>query len=334
MSKTKIAINGFGRIGRQFFKIAFEKEELEIVAINDLADINNLAYLLKFDSVYGEYDKKVDAKEGNLIVDGKKIKYLSEKNPGDLPWKEMEIDVVVESTGFFTSYEKAKPHLEAGAKRVVISAGTKDNKTPVCTPNLNEEEAKKEKISSNASCTTNAVTPVAAVMLENLGIEYSMLNTIHGYTSSQNLVDGPGGDFRRGRAGALNITPTSTGSAVYTQKVISEMKEKFDGIAMRVPIPAGSILDFTFLSKKETSVEEVNNILKKESKKEEWKGILEVTEEPIVSSDIVKKPYGSLVDLDFTRVVGGKLVKILSWYDNEWGYASMLARHVINVTRK
>ncbi len=333
MSKTKIAINGFGRIGRQFFKIAFDKEELDIVAVNDLGNIENLAYLLKNDSVYRKYNKEVKTDKNNLIVDDKKIKYLSEPEPSNLPWEKLGVDIVVESTGHFASYKKSKSHLDAGAKRVVISAGTKDDKTPICTPNINEEAAKEEKISSNASCTTNAITPVAAVMLENLGIKYSMLNTIHGYTASQNLVDGPGGDFRRGRAGALNITPTSTGSAIYTQKVIPEMEGKFDGIAMRVPIPAGSILDFTFLAEKETSVEEVNNILKKEAQKSEWKDILAITEEPIVSTDVLQKPYGSLVDLDFTRVVGGKLVKILSWYDNEWGYASMMVRHIMNLIK-
>jgi len=333
MSKTKIAINGFGRIGRQFFKIASEKEELDIVAVNDLGDLQNLAYLLKNDSVYRNFNKEVTTKNGNLVVDGKEIEYLSERNPGDLPWDELDVDIVVESTGHFTSYEKAKPHLEAGAKRVVISAGAKDSKTPICTPNVNEEAAKKEKISSNASCTTNAITPVAAVMLENLGIKYSMLNTIHGYTASQNLVDGPSSDFRRGRAAALNITPTSTGSAIYTSEALPEMEGKFDGIAMRVPIPAGSILDFTFLSEKETTVEEVNKILKEASQKPEWKGILGVTEEPMVSSDVLQEPYGSLVDLDFTRVVGGKLVKILSWYDNEWGYASMMVRHIMNLIK-
>jgi len=334
--KTKIAINGFGRIGRQFFKIAFERPELEIVAFNDLGDLNNLAYLLEFDSVYGNYDKKVEVKDGNLVVDGKTIKYVSEPDPSKLPWKDLDIDVVIESTGRFASYEKAKAHLGAGAKRVVLSAPAHDEgETITATPNVNEAALARSKITTNASCTTNAITPVAAVMIVRPGIKYSLLNTVHGYTAEQNLVDGPmpklHKDYRRGRAAAWNIVPTTSGAAIATAKAIPGMKDKFDGMALRVPVAGGSILDFTFIAERKTSVEEINNIFTEESKKSEWKGILTVTDKPLVSSDILKNPHGAIIDLNLTRVVGGELVKVMVWYDNEWGYASMLVRHVISL---
>lgn len=332
MKKIKIAINGFGRIGRQFFKIAFERPELEIVALNDLGDLNNLAYLLEFDSVYGNYDKKVEVKNGNLVVDGKSIKYISEPDPLKLPWEDLDIDVVIESTGRFTSYEKAKAHLDAGAKRVALSAPAHDEgETVTVTPNVNEVALARSKITTNASCTTNAVTPVAAVMSIKPGIRYSLLNTIHGYTSTQSLVDSPGKDFRKGRSAAQNIVPTTTGAAIATAKAIPGMKDKFDGIALRVPVATGSILDFTFIAEIKTSVEEINSIFIEEAKKPEWQGILSVTDKPLVSSDIIKNPHGAIVDLALTRVVGGELVKVMIWYDNEWGYANMLVRHVISL---
>jgi len=331
--KLRISINGFGRIGRQFFKIAFERTDLEIVAFNDLGDLNNLAYLLEFDSVYGHYDKTVEIQDGNLVVGGKTIKYISESEPAKLPWKDLDIDIVVESTGRFTSYEKAKAHLDAGAKRVVLSAPAHDEgETITVTPNVNEEAMARSKITTNASCTTNAVTPVAAVMIVKPGVKYSLLNTIHGYTSSQNLVDGPNKkDPRRGRAAAWNIVPSTTGAAIATAKAVPGMKDKFDGLALRVPVASGSILDFTFISERKTSVDEINNIFIEESKKPEWQGILTVTDKPLVSSDILKNTHGAIVDLNLTRVVGGELVKVMVWYDNEWGYASMLARHVVSL---
>lgn len=336
MKKIKIAINGFGRIGRQVFKIAFERPELEILALNDLGDLNNLAYLLEFDSVYGNYDKKVEISNGNLVVDGKTIKYISEPDPAKLPWKDLGIDVVIESTGRFTSYDKAKAHLDAGAKRVALSAPAHDeSETITATPNVNEAALAKSKITTNASCTTNAITPVAAVMIVRPGVKYSLLNTVHGYTAEQNLVDGPmpklHKDFRRGRAAAWNIVPTTSGAAIATAKAIPGMKDKFDGIALRVPVTSGSILDFTFIAENKTSVEEINDIFIEESKKPEWKGILTVTDKPLVSSDILKNPHGAIVDLNLTRVVGGELVKVMVWYDNEWGYASMLVRHVMSL---
>ena len=330
--KIKIAINGFGRIGRQFFKVAVESSEVEIVAVNDLGNLDNLAYLLEFDSVYGNYDKKVETKKDTLIVDGKEITFISEPDPAKLPWKDMGIDVVVESTGIFTSYDKAKTHLEAGAKRVVLSAPAKDEgETITSTPNVNKELLERSKITTNASCTTNAVTPVAAVLSAKIGIKYSLLNTIHGYTATQNLVDSTNKDFRRGRAAAWNIVPSTTGAAIATAKAIPGMKDRFDGIALRVPVLSGSILDFTFIPERKTTVEEINNIFIEESKKPEWKGILTITDKPLVSSDILKNSHGAIIDLAFTRVIGGELVKIMVWYDNEWGYASMLLKHVLSL---
>lgn len=329
----RIAINGFGRIGRVFFRQAFGHKNIEVVAINDLGSVDNLAYLLKYDSVYGKYDKEVGHKmddEHHIVVDGKGIRFFQEKDPANLPWKELKIDVVVESTGVFDSFEKAKPHLDAGAKRVVITAPAKDDNASVTfTPNVGADLIKKSRITSNASCTTNAATPVTAVMTQNPGIKKAVLNTVHGYTASQNLVDGPAKkDFRRGRAAAVNIVPSSTGAADAVIKAAPFMKGKFDGIAMRVPVISGSLIDFTFVASRKTSVEEINDIFKKAAASPEWQGILRICEEPLVSSDILGEPYGSIVDLAFTRVVDGDLVKILSWYDNEWGYGSMLLKHV------
>jgi len=319
----KIAINGLGRIGRAFLRqILTNKNDLEVVAVNDLASKENLFYLLRHDSVYGKFDQ---------LSELDKIKFLKEKDPTKLPWKDLDIDIVVEATGIFTSYEKAKSHLDAGAKRVVITApAPKDDiEIKTCTPNVNMSFVSEGKISSNASCTTNAVTPVMAIMMENPGIKKAILNTVHGYTASQLLVDGPcEKDFRRGRAAAQNIVPSHTGAAVATEKAIPKIQGKFDGVAMRVPVVVGSIMDFTFISERKTSVEEINNILKEAGQKSEWEGILKTTEEPTVSSDILSEPYGSIVDLNFTRVVDEDLVKIFSWYDNEWGYASMLIKHI------
>lgn len=327
----KIAINGFGRIGRIFFRQVFEHKDIDIVAINDLSDLENLAYLLKYDSVYGKYDKEVVVKDDKLIVDGKEIKTLSEKDPANLPWKDIEVDIVIEATGFFTSYDKAKAHLDAGAKRVVITAPAKDDgETKTATPNVGVEFLSKGLITSNASCTTNATTPIAAIMMQNPGIEKAMLNTIHGYTASQGIVDGPskGGDFRRGRAAAINMVPSSTGAAIATAKALPALRDKFDGVAVRVPVVSGSLVDFTFLAKKKTSSEEINQILRDASSQSAWQGILKVTDDPIVSTDILGEPYGAIVDASMTRVVDGDLVKIFSWYDNEWGYCAMLIKHI------
>lgn len=333
MKKTRIAINGFGRIGRIFFRSAYGHPDLEFVAINDLGSVENLAYLLKYDTVYGRYEKSVEAKNGALIVDGKEIKMVSLKDPGTLPWKDLDIDVVIESTGVFESRDKAAPHLDAGAKRVIITAPAKDELTPTATPNVGEEFLKLDKITSNASCTTNAATPVMAVMGRDPGIKKAVLNTVHAYTATQGLVDGPDkkGDFRRARAAALNIAPSTTGAALAATKALPSLAGKFDGIALRVPVLSGSIMDFTFIAERKTSAEEINDIFRKASQEKQWRDILAVTDEPLVSSDILKMPYGSIIDLKMTRVVDGDLVKVLAWYDNEWGYVSMLLKHVLAV---
>lgn len=331
---TKIAINGFGRIGRIFFRQAFNSPELEIVAINDIGSSDNLAYLLKYDSVYGPYEKEVTVDGDSMMIDGKTIKLLHEMDPARLPWKDLGVDIVVESTGVFESREKSTPHLDAGAKRVVITAPAKDDVTPTATPNVGLEFLKSDQITSNASCTTNATTPVMAVMMTEPGIKKAILNTVHGYTASQGLVDGPDkkNDFRRARAAAVNIIPSTTGAASATTKAIPALAGKFDGISLRVPVIAGSMIDFTFISERATSVEEINEIFKKAAQQENWKGILAVTEEPLVSTDILRNPHGSIVDLSMTKVVDGDLVKILAWYDNEWGYGAMLLKHVLAVS--
>jgi len=327
----KIAINGFGRIGRIFFRQAFGHKDVDIVAVNDLGDIQNLSYLLKYDSVYGRFNREVSVSGDEFMVDGKSISFLQEKDPSKLPWGRLGVDVVVESTGFFTSYDKAKAHLDAGAKRVVISAPAKDGgETKTATPNVGVDFLAEGPVTSNGSCTTNATTPVVAIMMKEPGIKKAMLSTVHGYTSTQSLVDSPSTkDFRRGRAAAVNIIPASTGASETTGRVIPGLKGKFEGIALRVPVLSGSVIDFTFIAERKTSVEEINDIFKKAAASEEWRGILKVSEDALVSSDVLGEPYGSIVDLSFTRVVDGDLVKILSWYDNEFGYAAMLLKHVL-----
>lgn len=339
--KKRIAINGFGRIGRTVLKIALlppYNEQLEIVAVNDLGDVHNLAYLVKYDSVYGTIPQEVSVieREGKpyIRVGNQDILVCSEKDPTQLPWASLNIDLVIESTGFFTTTEKSQAHIDAGAKRVVISAPAKDD-TLMVTPALNEDALKDVVISSNASCTTNATNPVAAVLHEALGIEKALLSTVHAYTATQTLVDGMAdlSDLRRGRAGAQNIIPSSTGAAKAVSKVIPDLAGKFDGVAVRVPVVAGSLIDLTMLVSRDTTVEEINNILTNAANSEKWAGILGVTNEPIVSTDILKSSYGSLVALDLTQVVDGDLIKVMAWYDNEWSYTSMLMRHVTAVLK-
>lgn len=328
----RIGINGFGRIGRAFFRTAWKDSELEIVAINDLGNLENLSYLLRHDSVYRDFPGTVEIEGGALVVDGKRIKFLQEKDPSTLPWKDLAIDVAVESTGVFDSYEKANTHIIAGAKRVVISAPVKDdaNNGATVLVGVNEEILEGVAISSNASCTTNAASPLIAILDEKLGIEKALLNTTHSYTATQSIVDSPvkGSDFRRGRAAAENMSPSTTGAAIAVTKAYTQLAGKFDGIAVRVPTPAGSIADITFVAKRDTTVEEINKILEDASKEERWKGIFMVTKEPLVSSDIIGNPHGAIADLSLTKVVGGNLVKVMSWYDNEMGYAHTLVRHV------
>tara|TARA_B100000745_G_scaffold300580_1_gene255490 strand:+ start:7002 stop:8021 length:1020 start_codon:yes stop_codon:yes gene_type:complete len=331
---SRIAINGFGRIGRAFFKLAIERDELDIVAINDLGDPENIAYLLKYDSVYGPSGLDVEVKDGALVVNGKEIPLLSEKDPSKLPWKKMNVDVALESTGFFASYEKSQMHLQAGAKRVVVSAPVKDAppsgiEGATVLMGVNEEKLQTCDISSNASCTTNAGSPLVAILDESIGVEKAILNTIHGYTTSQNLVDGPNKKVRRGRAAAVNIVPSSTGAALATAKAHTQLEGKFDGIAVRVPVPAGSFVDITFIAKKDVTAEEVNNILVEAAHDKRWDGIFTVTNDPIVSTDILGSPFASIADLDMTRVVDGNLIKVCAWYDNEVGYTNTLVQHVI-----
>lgn len=330
----RVAINGFGRIGRTFFRQAFGHPDLEFVALNDLTDDKNLAYLLKYDTVYGRYDKTVETLQENgknyLIIGGKKVLSLAEKEPEKLPWKDFDIDVVVESTGFFASEEGSQKHIKAGAKKVVITAPAKGAVQHVLIGS-NPEKIKDNVIISNASCTTNCAGPVAEIMMENPGVEKALLTTVHAYTATQSLVDAPGGkdDMRRGRAAAQNIVPSHTGAAEAVAKAVPVYEGIFTGIAIRVPVVSGSITDFTFIAKRNTSVEEINDIFRKAAKEPRWQGILAVSEEPLVSSDIVGTEQAAIVDLEFTRVVGGNLVKILAWYDNEWGYSAMLTRVVL-----
>lgn len=337
MNKIRVAINGAGRIGRAFYKIASTREEIEVVALNDLADIGNIAYLMKYDSTYGRSGLSVTVAEDkkSITIGGKKVLYFSEKEPAKLPWKDLNIDVVVESTGLFTSFAKAYPHIEAGAKRVVITAPAKDETgsalaTPTILMGLNEKDFALAPVTSNASCTTNSASPVLSILHGALGVEKAILSTVHGYTASQSLVDGPSKkDWKEGRAAAQNIVPTSTGAAIAVTKAIKELEGKFDGISMRVPVISGSIADITFISKKTTTVEEVNKILSDASTEKRWEGIFTITTEPLVSSDIVGATYASIADLNLTRVVDGNLVKVCAWYDNEIGYSHALVLHVI-----
>lgn len=341
MKKIRVAINGFGRIGRAFLKVARERSEIEIVAVNDLGSLESLAYLLKYDTAYGvsPFDVSVNEKNSSIIVDGQEIRFVQEKDPTKLPWKSLGIDVVVESTGLFTSGEKAQAHIDAGAKRVVISAPIKDAadatvKGETILMALNEDRLESCPITSNASCTTNAGSPLMAILDETLGIEKALLNTVHAYTASQALVDGPSKkDLREGRAAAQNIVPSSTGAAIAVTKALPQLEGKFDGISIRVPVITGSIVDITFISKRETTAEEVNTILKKAAGLPRWNGVFTVTEEPLVSHDIIGNRHASIADLEMTRVVGGNLVKVLAWYDNEMGYTHTLVDHVIKAGR-
>lgn len=334
-TKIKVAINGLGRIGRAFLKIAVSRHEFEIVAVNDLAELDNLAYLLKYDTVYGKWNKEVQISDGQLVIDGQTIKFTSEREPQNLPWRDLGIDVVVEATGVFASFVKAKAHLDAGSKKVVISAPVKDDPPAgvvgaTILMGVNDEKLSVCQISSNASCTTNSASPLIKILNDALGIEKAVLNTIHGYTASQKLVDGPDSkDWRRGRAGAVNIIPSTTGAATAVTKAITDLNGKFDGIAVRVPVVTGSLVDVTFIAKRQTSVAEVNQILTEAAKDPNWQKIFTVTTEPLVSSDIVGSSYASIADLGFTKVVDGNLVKVLAWYDNEMGYTNTLIEHVI-----
>lgn len=332
----KVGINGFGRIGRTFFRYAYDKSDIEVVAVNDLSDAGALRYLLQYDTTYGKAPFEVLSKDGMLVAGGKQIKVTTEKDPTKIPWKELGVDVVIESTGFFDTFEKAKGHLVGGAKHVVLTAPAKDADTngegATVLVGINEEKLKTCAVTSNASCTTNAGSPLMAILDETLGIEHALLTTTHAYTASQALVDGltKGHNKREYRAGAMNLVPTSTGAAIAVTKALPQLAAKFDGVSIRAPIVSGSLVDVTFVAKRATSAEEVNAILRKAAADHRWEGIFMATDEELVSSDIVGMPYGSIADLGLTRVVGGTLVKVCAWYDNEWGYVSTLYRHTVS----
>lgn len=326
---TKIAINGFGRIGRNAFKIAFARQDLEVVAVNDLTDTKTLAYLLKHDTNYGTYDKDVSYDDQNIIVDGKKIRVLAEKDPTQLPWGDMGVDLVIESTGRFTDKEGAGSHIKAGAKRVVISGPTKSDGIDTIVLGANDDKLEgSTEVISNASCTTNSLGAVMAVLDAEFGVEKSMLTTVHSYTASQVVQDAPAKDLREGRNAAENIVPTTTGAAIAVTLTLPQLKDKFDGVSVRVPTPVVSLSDVTALLKRNVTVEEVNEVFKKAAAEPYFQGILGVSEEPLVSSDYIGNSHSGIVDLLLTKVVGGNLIKVMVWYDNEWGYSNRLVEVV------
>ncbi len=331
MSK-KIAINGFGRIGRNAFKLAFERDDIEVVAINDLTDTKTLAHLLKHDSTYGNYHHDVSYDENSIFVAGKQIRVLAERDPALLPWGEFGIDVVIEATGLFVQPEKARAHINAGAKKVVISAPAKGEGAKFIVLGVNEHELTREDdIISNASCTTNCIAPVMAVLEREFGIEKSLMTTVHSYTASQRLLDAPAKDLREARSAAENIVPTTTGAAIATAKVIPSLEGKFDGLSVRVPTAVVSLSDITAVLKRNTTKEEINEVFKRAAADPFYQGILTVTDEPLVSMDFKGNSHSSIVDLPLTNVVGGNLVKVVAWYDNEWGYSNRLVEIVADV---
>jgi glyceraldehyde 3-phosphate dehydrogenase len=330
---VKVGINGLGRIGRAALKMILQTPELEFVGANDIAPLDNIAYLLKYDTVYGRYDKSVEVRGGELVIEGKAYPYFSERDPADIPWGDVGAEVIIESTGFFTNEEDARKHIQAGARTVLISAPAKSKGTPMVVYGVNTEDGDAA-VFSCASCTTNCITPVVEVMHRRIGVAKAIMTTVHAYTSSQMLVDAPKKDFRRGRAAAANFVPTSTGGAVATTKVITELAGKFDGIAIRAPIPAGSIADIIFVTKRDTTVEEVNQIFREEAASDRYAQVLGASEEPLVSSDILGDSRASIVDLPMTRVVDGNLVKVLSWYDNEWGFTAQMIREIVAITQE
>jgi len=328
---VRVAINGFGRIGRQVFQAGHNDPDIEWVAVNDLTDTKTLAYLLKYDSVHGPFKGNVEHTDDALIVDGKEIKVFAERDPANLPWKDLDIDIAVESTGFFRDREGATKHLTAGARKVLISAPAKEPDITLVR-GVNEKEYDKEKhnIISNASCTTNCLAPLVKVLNDNFGIEHGFMTTTHSYTGDQKLVDAPHSDLRRARSAAVSIIPTSTGAAKAVAEVIPDMKGKLDGIALRVPTPDGSVTDFVCRLKKDASVDEINSLFKNVAQNE-LKGIIEYVDDPIVSIDIIHNPHSSIFDSGLTHVIDGKFVKVVSWYDNEWGYSNRMVDMIKHV---
>lgn len=330
---VKVGINGLGRIGRAAMKIILETPGLEFAGANDIAPLDNIAYLIRYDTVYGRYEKSVEVQDGNLVIDGVSYPYFSERDPANIPWKDAGAEVVIESTGFFRTEEDARKHIQAGAKNVVISAPAKSKETPMVVYGVNTEDGDAQ-VYSCASCTTNCITPVVEIMHRRIGVAKAIMTTIHAYTSTQAIVDGPSGkDFRRGRAGAANFVPTTTGAAVATTKVVTDLAGKFDGVAIRGPIPVGSIADMIFLTERETTEDEINQIFREEAASDRYKNVLAASDEPLVSSDIVGDPHASIVDLPMTRVVDGNLVKVMSWYDNEWGFTNQMIREIAAMTK-
>lgn len=330
---AKVAINGFGRIGRAAFKIVLDTPKLEVVAINDLFPPDNLAYLLKYDTVYGRYPKQVSHTDHSLVVEGKDYPVYSIKDPAQLPWEELGVDIVIESTGVFTKAEDLKKHVEAGAKYVILSAPTKGDGIGTVVHGVYQPNGEQARIISCASCTTNAITPAMEIMHRRIGVKKALMTTVHAYTASQALVDGPDKKFRKGRAAAANFIPYSTGAAIATTKALPELAGKFDGQAIRGPVPVGSIADITFVAARPTSAEEINQIFREEAQSERYAEVIGASDDPLVSSDIIQDTRAGIIDLALTQVVDGDLVKIMSWYDNEWGYTSQLVREAARIAR-
>lgn len=329
MAKIRLAINGFGRIGRHAAKIALENKNIELVAINDLTDTKTLAHLLRYDTIYGNFHVPVQVEESVIIIGKKKVLTFAEREPEKLPWTKLKIDVVIESTGAFTSEEGASRHFAGGARKVIISAPAKGGAVPTFVRGVNDHELKQsQRLINNASCTTNSIAPVMAIIDEHIGIKKAMMSTVHGYTGDQNLHDGPHKDLRRARAAALNIVPTTTGAAVAATETVPQLKGKFDGVAFRVPVATGSLSDFTIVTKRKTTVEEVNQLFIEAEKDQQYRGILRVEHDEIVSSDIIGDSHSSIIDLALTKVVDGDLVKVVAWYDNEYGYSHRLIEMV------
>jgi len=327
-----VSINGLGRIGRAALKILLDMPAFNLVAVNDLISADGLAYLLKFDTVYGRWSRTVTARDNSLNIDGKNYPVLSAKEPATLPWREMGVDLVFECTGVFRKKADLAKHIEAGARFVILSAPARSDDVPTVIHAVNTAAGKPAAIISCASCTTNCITPIIEIMGRRIGIEKATMTTIHAYTSTQSVVDSGKKDFRRGRAAAANLVPASTGAAIATTRALPEYKGKFGGIAVRVPVPLGSLADIVCVTNRATSVEEVNNVFREEAVSERYRAILAVTEDPIVSSDVIQQAYASIVDLSLTQVVDQDLVKIMSWYDNEWGYASQMIREALELS--
>ena len=331
--KVKVAINGLGRIGRAILKLADDEPSMEVVAVNDVAEVENLAYLLRFDTVYGRFAKPVGVEKDALVIAGRKVRTLSTREPSELPWKELGVDLVFECTGAFTRREDLEKHIRAGARFVLLSAPSKDEGVETVIHGVNAPGGSSAVISC-ASCTTNCITPIVEIIGRRIGLKKAVMSTVHAYTSSQSLVDGPSKRVRRGRAAAANLVPATTGAAKATTRALPQYAGRFDGVAIRAPIPAGSIADITFVTSRGTTADEVNQILTDEAASERYAGVLGVSHDPLVSSDIVGDPRASIVDLELTKVIDGDLVKVMSWYDNEWGYANQLLREAISVTSR